>query len=470
MDENNMTPQQETPQPPPQSLEQDSLPAPVYHPYPSYQPYPQAQPYQQQWQPQPPPPKKKELSKAAIALIAAVVLVVGIFGGMGTARLLRGANENRLLPPNPPPVTNDDSRMELAQTPDADRSVAAVEGGLTPVEIHEKLRDTNVAVQIHGRQRDAVISEGSGIIIHENAAGTHTYIVTCAHVIAGRQHVSIELYCGESFVAAIVGYDVRTDVGLLQIEATGLPSATFGDSSQLRVGEPVYAIGNPGGISFMASFTSGVVSAIDRAITVRHTMETIQHTAPISPGNSGGALVNAMGQVIGINSQKIADIQFEGMGFAVPSTTVQEVVNHLIAQGFVPNRPKLGIRYLIATTTPPGNFVVRSNNLPSSSMIIAQIDDDSDFLDTDVRVNDIITHVNGNPITRPEVLLRVIENGEVGQQLTLSIARVGNDFAITTFDVRVRLVEDRSVFEPEEETTLPWFQEPFDQHGSPFRP
>jgi len=485
MDENNnMFPEQEIPQPP-QNLdyyadttdttevnEASPQTAPVYHPYPAYSQYQQqTQPYaQQQWpmQPLPLPEKKRKLSGAAIALIAVAVLVVGALGAMGTLRLLGNAG-SRPLPPSPPPVTNDDTRMELGYTADADRSIAAVEGGLTPVEIHEKLRDTNVAVQIHGGQRDAVVSEGSGIIIHENAAGTHTYIVTCAHVIAGRQRVSIELYNGETFAAAIVGYDVRTDVGLLQIEATGLNGATFGDSSQLRVGEPVYAIGNPGGIRFMGSFTSGVVSAIDRSITATHTMVTIQHTAPISPGNSGGALVNAMGQVVGINSQKIAELQFEGMGFAVPSTTVQEVVNHLIAQGFVPNRPKLGIRFLLATETAPGSFVVRSNNLPSGSMIIARIDDDSDFVDSDVRVNDIITHVNGNPITRPEVLMRVIENGEVGQQLTLSMAWVGSDFAITTFDVRVRLVEDRSVFELEDEATRPWFEEQLDPFGNPFR-
>ena len=456
MDENNNSGYDWQNSPPPQTNEWSA---------PQYQPYPPPQPrHSPQWE----PPPKKNAAPWVLGIIG-FVLVVGVaFLSVTLVRSVRAPGEGNNATS---PAIVDDSRLELDYTPDADRSVASLdhEDALTPVEIHERLFRTNVAVQIHGARRDAVVGEGSGIIIHENSAGTHTYIVTCAHVIAGRQRVSVELYCGESFVAAIVGYDVRTDVGLLQIEATGLPSATFGDSSAIRVGEPVYAIGNPGGIHFMASFTSGVVSAIDRTITARHTMVTIQHTAPISPGNSGGALVNAMGQVIGINSQKIVDIQFEGMGFAVPSRTVQEVVNHLIATGFVPNRPKLGIQYLLATQTPPGNFVVRSNNLPSGSMIIARIDDDSDFIDTDVRVNDIITHVNGNAITRPEVLLQVIESGTVGQELTLSIARVGNDFAITTFDVRVRLVEDRSVFEPEEESTLPWFEEPFDPFGNPFR-
>ena len=433
-----------------------------------YIPYPQPQNSYGDWQPPAPPepseppesPEKKKRSKAPllIAIVAVVLIAGGVLFGWAVVRQMN-------QPAPAPPVTSNDADdrelLQLAETPDSDRSVSGVEGGMTSVEIHESLRRSNVAVQIHGARGNAVVGEGSGIIIHENAAGTHTYVVTCAHVIERQQRVTIELYDGQSFPADVVGYDVRTDIGLLRVQAAGLHAATFGDSTQLRVGEPVYAIGNPGGIQFMGSFTQGIVSAIDRPIRNRHTMITIQHTAPISPGNSGGALVNSLGQVIGINSQKIVDLHFEGMGFAIPSATVQEVVNTLIATGHGPNRARLGINFIPATQTSPGSFVVRANNLPSGSLIIASIDPASGFVGTDVEPNDIITHVNDLPITRPEVLLEIVETGTVGQELNLRIVRVNQtDFSIETFNVTVPLVEDQgSAVQEEEPTSRPWFED-----------
>jgi len=404
----------------------------------------------------PTPPKRKGLV-LVVSLLCVLLVIAGGMAGVFGVRYLSGGQSPAVTSPG---GGSDSPHLQLAPTPDDDRSNVAMQGGMTPVEIHAELVRSNVAVQIHGTRGNNIVGEGSGIIIHENTAGTHTYVVTAAHVIEGtNRRVSVELYDGESFYAEIIGYDSRTDVGLLRIPASGLHAATFGDSDALRVGEPIFAIGNPGGIQFMGSFTSGIVSAIDRPIRNRHTMITIQHTAPISPGNSGGALLNALGQVIGINSQKIVDLYFEGMGFAIPSVTVQEVVNNLIEMGRVPNRAKLGIQFIVATQTAPGAFVVRANNLPSGSIIIAGIDDDSDFVNTRVQPEDIITHVNGAPINRPEVLLEIIETGSVGQELELTIARVNREnFNVTdTFDVTVRLVEDQSVFEPEPEPTRPWF-------------
>jgi len=188
-------------------------------------------------------------------------------------------------------------------------------------------------------------------------------------------------------------------------------------------------------------------------------MQTIQHTAPINPGNSGGALVNAYGQVIGVNSQKIVDMQYEGMGFAIPSKVVQEVVNNLIAKGYVPDRPKLGILYKAASELQVGYYVVRSNNLPSGSLIIMEINEDSDITGTDIRANDIITHVNGKPLNKADVLLSAVEKGTVGEELKLTIARVNQNYSIETFDVSVKLVEDKGPTVPAEEETRPWFED-----------
>jgi len=443
-------------------------------------PYPYPYPYPPQWigqqpgllpgQPAPAPPapkvKRKRTGAALFAVFAALALLVGVVVGIAAARNYTERRDNPAGQEQTNRVSGDDSRMELADTPAGDKSTPAVEGALTPVEIHNKLKDTNVAVQIYSGRGTSAVGEGSGILLHEDSRGQYTYVVTCAHVINGNDRVSVELADGRSFDAEIVGYDNRTDVGLLRIKKTGLPGAQFGDSEKLQVGEPVYAIGNPGGIVFKGSFTSGIVSAIERPITSRYKMMTIQHTAPINPGNSGGALVNALGQVIGINSQKIMDAEYEGMGFAIPSKTVRQVVNDLISRGFVPGRPKLGIKYTAASQTQAGYWIVRSNNLPSGSLIIVTIDADSVLNGTEVRAGDIITHVDGKPLNKPDVLLDAVENGKVGTSLKLTIVRVDSrDYSISQFDVTAKLVEDKGNTVPSEEETRPWY---YDGPGSPY--
>jgi len=391
------------------------------------------------------------------SVFAVLAVAVGVLVGVG---IYRGSNPAAPTEPNSSQqggAPGDDSRLEFAETP-AGANAPAPGEALTPVQIHDKLKNSNVAVQLYsGRSTDKVVGEGSGILLHEDSTKAYTYVLTCAHVINGQERISVQLADGASFDATVVGLDNRTDVGLLRIKKTGLKAAEFGDSDKLQVGESVYAIGNPGGIEFMGSFTNGIVSAIERPIKSRYRMQTIQHTAPINPGNSGGALVNAFGQVIGVNSQKIVDMQYEGMGFAVPSKVVQEVVNNLIAKGYVPNRPKLGIQYIAASETQRGYYVVRINNLPSGSLIIAKIDEDSDITGTDIRANDIITHVNGQALNKADVLLTAVEKGKVGEELKLTIARVNQNYSIDTFDVSVKLVEDKGPATPAEEETRPWY-------------
>ena len=424
-----------------------------------YQPYQQTYAQQQPAQQYAPPPARKKTG----LYIFLVLLVVAAFAGIGIigGAVFRYAQDGRpaVVDSEKPTKANaDDSKLDIAATPDGDSSVAAVAGGLTPVQIHQKLKNANVAVQLYSSSRggESVVGEGSGIIIHEDSTKTYTYVVTCAHVISDSASVSIELEDGTRYDAEIVGSDSRTDVGLLRVKKTGLEGAEFGNSEQLKVGEPVYAIGNPGGIEYKGSFTSGMVSAMERPIESNYTMLSIQHTAAINPGNSGGALVNAHGQVIGINSQKIVDTHYEGMGFAIPSKIVKEVVDNLIAKGYVPNRPKLGIRYLAASTNRTGYFVLRANNLPSGSLIIATIDPDSVLAGTEVQPNDIITHVNGKPLNKTELLPETVEKSKVGDTLTLTIARVNpQDYTVTSFDVDVELVEDKGT--KQEPETQPWY-------------
>ncbi len=181
---------------------------------------------------------------------------------------------------------------------------------------------------------------GSGIIISADG-----YIVTNNHVIDGASKVTVTLNTGDEFEAKVIGSDSKTDLAVVKIKpGETLTVAELGDSSQIQVGERAVAIGNPLGMEFFGSTTQGIISAINRSINVdNRTMNVIQTDAAINEGNSGGALVNAYGQVIGINAVKISSSSVEGMGFAIPISEAKPIIQDLIEYGYVKGRPVLGI-------------------------------------------------------------------------------------------------------------------------------
>ena len=179
---------------------------------------------------------------------------------------------------------------------------------------------------------------GSGVIFKSDG-----YIVTNNHVISGAKEIIVSLADGRSLKGKLIGADEVTDLAVVKVDAKDLPTATFGDSDKTVVGEPAIAIGNPMGLEFQGSVTAGVISALNRTLDISdRRVKLLQTDAAISPGNSGGALVNADGEVIGINSAKVAASGVEGMGFSIPINTVQEVINELMAKGYVA-RPYLGV-------------------------------------------------------------------------------------------------------------------------------
>ena len=309
------------------------------------------------------------------------------------------------------------------------------------VYVADKVRPSVVGVMVY--ENGKLSNEGSGVLMSEKDGWT--YIVTCAHVISDANvSYGVLLLDGRRFEAELVAYDTRTDIGVVKVEATGLPLAEFGDSTSLRVGEPVYAIGNPGGSEYFGSITNGIVSAIDRSVTSTYTMTCIQHNAAINPGNSGGALVNAAGQVIGINSSKIASTEYEGMGFAVPTSIASPIVNSLIQYGYVPNRPKLGIEYAPVSAYQLYSLVVSIKGLPQGSLVIAGISEDSSLANTEAEVGDLIIAVNGKKMDDTSVLLDLIETGSVGDTLKLTLCRIeSRTYKTSTFDVTISLVEDK---------------------------
>lgn len=341
--------------------------------------------------------------------------------------------------------------VKIKPTPSNGDNEKSETGVLTSVQVAQKASSSVIAVLSY--QNNQLIGEGSGIVMGEDKEKKNTYIITCAHIIntAGTS-VRIQTSDGTQHDAQIVGFDSRTDVGVLRVAKTGFTAAEFGDSSKLLVGQQVYAIGNPGGTAFYGSFTSGVVSAIDRLTSAGekgYSMSCIQHDAAINPGNSGGALVNSYGQVIGINSSKIADTEYEGMGFAIPITVAKDIVDDIIANGYVPNRPKLGITYSAVSYSQTYSMIVQMKGLPNGSIVIASIDSDSSLAGTQVKIGDIITAVNGKKMDTADVLLDVIEKGKVGDTLTLSICHVNEDYSLNQFDVKVKLLEDKGSTESE---------------------
>ena len=350
-----------------------------------------------------------------------------------------------LLPSNEPeeePLNNSDgTQVQLVEPPMKAEDVKSAG------DVYKKVKNSSVGILVYINNQQTVYSEGTGVVMGYNKDETVTYIITCAHVIdAKNPRIIVQADDGTQYDAKVVGVDAKTDIGVLVISSTDLQPAEIANTDNLQVGDTVYAIGNPGGVQFFGSFTNGIVSAISRPIDspVGYEVACIQHSAPINPGNSGGALLNEYGQVIGINSSKIASTEYEGMGFAVPSNMVKEVVDEIIKNGYVSNRPVLGVTFIPATQNQTYSIVVKANNLPAGSVIIDNIMVGSDLANSEVKVGDMIVSVNGNDMDTYEVLLEAIENGKIGDTIKLGICRIDANYNISTFDVEVKLVADIS--------------------------
>ena len=408
------------------------------------------QPYGNGYQPNPefsgmPPKKKNSGMKVFIALIAVIVvlsvlLIVAIFRG--------GNNNNTPLPQPDNGIVSEETTTEKLNTDNVGNVQSSTGSNYAgeAAEVAAIAKKYNVGILVY--QKNSIYTEGSGVVIKEDNDGKYTYIITCAHVV-NHSNVSLSVLMedGTEYPADLVGMDTRTDLAVVRIEASGLDKAEIASSENLIVGQYVYAVGNPGGSEFFGSVTNGIISAIARPVSssTGYEMECIQHTSAINPGNSGGALVNGEGKLIGINSMKIASTEYEGMGFAVPSDVVVEVFNSIIENGYVAGRAKLGISY--AT---PSNYsqsyamYVQMKGLPSGTIVIAEIGQDSDLVNKDVKVGDMIIAVNGKEMTNPSMLADMIEDMSAGDSMTLTIVRVNTDnWSQTQQNIQVTLVEDR---------------------------
>lgn len=413
-------------------------------------------------QPTTPPTPQKKSGKAGKIIFFIIVAAI-LIGAIVAAATLISKHKNNPGSGNNTPVTQKDD--SAGEKPDSDISFEiappAESGALPTDQIAEKARKSNVGIIVYTANTTREAGQGTGILAKEENG--ETYVLTCAHVINDSGiSCKVQLEDGTTYDAEIVGFDSRTDVGVVKIKATGLGLAEFGDSSALKVGSSVYAVGNPGGIQFFGSFTAGMVSAIDRPIDseIGYTMTCIQHTAAINPGNSGGALVNVYGQVIGINSQKIAASDFEGMGFSIPINSALEIATDLIKYHYVPNRAKLGITYYSVSASQQYSMIAQFNQLPAGTLIINSISPDSSLANTQAQQYDMIIAVDGKELSTADTLLELIDNGKVGDKHTLTLARVNSNYTLEKFDIEITLVEDKGDSEATEEPTTAF--NPFD--------
>ena len=317
--------------------------------------------------------------------------------------------------------SEDDPQFSLHTSPTGVPNVPQ-KGGLSLQEIYENTIHSVVSISCTARYGT---STGTGVILTADG-----YVVTNAHVIANAMAVRVTLQDKRSFDASLVGYDEVTDLAVLKISAENLSPAVLGDSAVLRVGDTVVAIGDPLGIALSGSMTDGIVSAINRDITVDgRTMTLIQTNAALNSGNSGGPLINCYGQVVGINTMKIGDQMstagVEGLGFAIPSSTVKDIVTQLISQGYVSGRPTLGIKGEGITS-----FYQLYFNLPNG-LRITEISPDSNAAKQGVEIGDILLAINGVRVNTQEALEAVIYGCEVGDTVEVTIYRSGRQITVT---------------------------------------
>lgn len=271
---------------------------------------------------------------------------------------------------------------------------------------------------------------GSGVIFKND--GATGYIVTNNHVISGAKELIVSLADGRSLKGKLVGADEVTDLAVVKVDAKDLPVAKFGDSDKIVVGEPAIAIGNPMGLEFQGSVTSGVISALNRTLDISdNRVKLLQTDAAINPGNSGGALVNADSEVIGINSAKVAANGVEGMGFAIPINTVQTVIDELMDKGYVA-RPYLGVSVFDPTTA--GRYGYSLNI--DKGVYIFQLTLSGPCGKAGLQRGDIILKVDDAEVNSVSELRAKVAEHKVGDEVTITYDRNG-----TSRTVKVTLEE-----------------------------
>ena len=305
----------------------------------------------------------------------------------------------------------------------SDTTFSDEEDALCLQDIYSSVIDSVVSIS---SMTSSGTSSGTGIIMSSDG-----YVITNHHVITGALVISVLTNDNQEFEAALVGSDEMSDLAVLKIDARGLKAAEFGDSSKLRVGDSVVAIGDPLGVQLRGTMTNGIISAINRDLTVGdRTMTLIQTNAALNNGNSGGPLINCYGQVIGINTVKMssyysASATVEGLGFAIPISVAKPIIDELIENGYVAGRPAIGIS---GDSLP--SYYRTYYRLPDG-VYVTSVNEGSDAKAKGIREGDIVTAINGERISSIDELNTVKNQYAAGDEVTLTIYRSGTYYEVT---------------------------------------
>ena len=421
--------------------------------------------------------KKHGLGKAVVALSLCCALVGGAVGAGGVLLLQDRSAATDPTNPTPPsasalladPVAAEEQKgaqtsIRISGRENSSIQVVTAEnaGLLTAAEVYEQNVDSTVGITTEitttnywGMQSSGAAA-GSGFILTADG-----YILTNQHVIDGASSITVTTYDGTAYEAELVGADESNDIAVLKIEATDLKPVTLGDSDNLKVGEDVVAIGNPlGELTF--SLTKGAVSALNRSVTLSNnvTMRLIQTDCAINSGNSGGALFNLYGEVVGITNAKYSssgsssEASIDNIGFAIPINQVRDIVTSIIEKGYI-SKPYIGV------TVSDVSAESQSYGAPVGAAI-RSVEADSPAARAGLQANDIVTAVNGENISTYTDLSDRIADGGVGTVLLLTVYRQGETLTLTvTVGERIQSAlpeqtESQSSAAGQQEGSYPW--------------
>lgn len=384
---------------------------------------------------------KKNKKRAVAALLASALLLLSLGAcGIDTSNI---PGISSALPQTttaaPAPAQREEKQQSTALDEDVHFSVesaatlpaASGKAALATTDIYKKcapsvvaIATTGVSTNFFGQQAEYP-SAGSGVIISKDG-----YVLTCNHVIEEMKTIDVLTSDGKKYEAKVVGGDKRTDLAVLKIEAKNLSPIALGNSDQLQIGELAVAIGNPLG-EFANSLSVGVISGTDRELNLDgQVMNLLQTDASISPGNSGGALINSYGELVGITSAKSSGTGVEGIGFAIPINDAKKVVNELVNNGYV-SRPVLGIvgmtvdkdlqDYVKEYTKETGG---QAAELPKG-VLITEITQGGAADKAGLDAGDVITKINGKACDSIEALKELIDASKIGDKIALTVIRNG---------------------------------------------
>ena len=401
-------------------------------------------------------PQRLRKSNAGLVKVGIVGLVAGLLGGgiaYGGASALNNNNNGDTSYKN---GTTKVANVTVKSNSDATKAFSKVKGAVVSVVNMQKQSSSSDSEGLYGifgrgsssnsngnnsdssssKSSLETASEGSGVVYKKS--GNDAYIVTNNHVVSGSSALEIILSNGKKISGKLVGTDSTTDLAVIRVDAKYINTvAQFGDSTAIQAGQSVLAIGSPLGSQYATSVTEGIISAKKRTVPVEDESgnqtgdaTVIQTDAAINPGNSGGALINLSGQVIGINSMKLASsssgTSVEGIGFAIPSNEVVSIINQLITNGKV-IRPALGVG-LVDLSNVDSTSQKNTLKLPSSvtgGVVLVKIYNNSAAEKSGLKKYDVITEIDGTKVTSQADLRDVLYNHKIGDKVSVKYYRDG---------------------------------------------